>query len=92
MADTEDQERVERLAGRFDADETDADSTETGETKVLSMKIPKSLHKQVQEKFEEVFVAYVKETEKRDLRKQDFYEALISAGIENLDLDDVTNE
>ncbi|MFB6214866.1 MAG: hypothetical protein ABEI54_03255 [Candidatus Bipolaricaulia bacterium] len=92
MADTEDQERAERLAGRFEKEETGAKSTEAKETKVLSMKVPKSLHKQVQEKFEEIFVAYVKETEKRDLKKQDFYEALISAGIDNLDLEDVTNE
>ena len=92
MADTEDQERAERLAGRFEKEGTDVESTEVKETKVLSMKIPKPLHEQVQEKFEDIFVAYVKETEKRDLKKQDFYEALIKAGIDKLDLENVTNE
>ena len=92
MGDTEDKERAERLAGRFGKEETKDKSSEPSETKVMSMKIPKVLHEQVQEKFEEIFIAYVKDMESRDLQKQDFYKALISVGIDNLELEDVKDE
>jgi len=92
MGNNEDEERAKRLAGRFGEEETEEESSEPSETKVMSMKIPKSLHRQVQEKFEEIFIAYVKETESRDLQKQDFYKALISTGIDNLELEDVKDE
>lgn len=92
MANTEDKDRARRLAGRFADEEAETKASEVSETKVMSMKIPKSLHKQVQEKFEEIFITYVKKTESRDLKKQDFYEALIRVGIDNLKLEDVKKE
>jgi len=92
MADKEDKNRAKRLAGRFAEEETEGKSSDVSETKVMSMKIPEPLHEQVQEKFEEIFVTYVKKTESHDLRKQDFYEALIKAGINNLRLEDVKRE
>lgn len=92
MADKEDKDRAKRLAGRFEEEETEKKASGASETKVMSMKIPESLHDKVQEKFEEIFIAYVKKTESRDLKKQDFYEALIRIGIDNLKLEDVEKE
>jgi len=92
MADKEDKDRAKRLAGRFAEEETESKASGLSETKVMSMKIPEPLHDKVQEKFEEIFVTYVKKTESHDLKKQDFYEALIRVGIDNLKLEDVKKE
>lgn len=92
MGDTEDKDRAKRLAGRFADEETEDKSSGPSEAKVMSMKIPKPLYDQVQKKFEEIFVAYVKETETTDLKKGDFYKALISTGIDNLELEDLKDE
>lgn len=90
MNDQDDKERAERLAGRFDEQETA--SVQESEKKVLSMKIPDELYNRVQDKYEEIFVEYVKETESGDLQKQDFYEALIEAGLDTIGTEDVTGE
>lgn len=92
MADKEDKDRAKRLAGRFTEEETDKKAFGVPETKVMSMKIPEPLHNKVQEKFEEIFVTYVKKTESHGLKKQDFYEALIRVGIDNLKLEDLKKE